>query len=164
MRPRFSAGHEPNYRAMAEFRYQIRRFLRFSEHTARSAGLEPQQYQLLLAVRGMPDGAPPRIGDLAERLQIQHHSTVELVDRLVRRALVKRHRGESDRREVMLELTPRGEKLLSEVAGNNRAELKEMGPLLVSTLKKVLRDVENGRERPASTQQGRARPRSSRAG
>lgn len=132
--------NEPNYRAMAEFRYQIRRFLRFSEHAARESGLEPQQYQLLLAIKGLPDSDRPRIGDIAERLQIQHHSTVELVDRLAKRNLVRRRRSEQDRREVFLELTPKGDRLLQELALHHRAEIREMGPELVSSLKKVLRD------------------------
>lgn len=164
MSPR-TTGAPPNYRAMAEFRYQIRRFLRFSEQASRAAGLEPQQYQLLLAVRGMPGAEAPRIGDIAERLQIQHHSTVELVDRLVRRGLIRRRRGESDRREVMLELTPRGEKILAELAMNHRAELRDMGQTLVAALRKVLRDVQNGAAPAASTKKGRvARTRSSRTG
>ena len=139
MSPRISNG-QPNYRAMAEFRYQIRRFLRFSEHAAREAGLEPQQYQLLLAVKGLPNGDKPRIGDIAERLQIQHHSTVELVDRLSKRSLVRRRRSENDRREVMLELTPKGERLLQDLALHHRNEIREMGPELVASLKKVLRE------------------------
>ena len=102
----------PNYKLIAEFRYQIRRFLRFSEDTARAGGLEPQQYQLMLALKGMPADMRPRIGEVAQRLQIQHHSTVELVDRLARRGLIKRSRSDSDRREVMLELTPRGDKVV----------------------------------------------------
>jgi DNA-binding MarR family transcriptional regulator len=133
---------EPNYRAMAEFRYQIRRFLRFSEHAARESGLEPQQYQLMLAIKGLPDGDRPRIGDIAERLQIQHHSTVELVDRLSRRNLVRRRRSDADRREVFLELSPKGDRLLQELALHHRAEIREMGPELVSALKKVLRDTD----------------------
>jgi DNA-binding MarR family transcriptional regulator len=164
MSPRTTATSQPNYKAMAEFRYQIRRFLRFSEHAARTAGLEPQQYQLLLAVKGMPDSSAPRIGDVAERLQIQHHSTVELVDRLVRRGLVRRRRGESDRREVLLELTPKGEKVLADLALHHRSELKEMGPVLVTSLKKVLRDIENGKAPLASTRKRVARARSSRTG
>ncbi len=130
----------PDYRAMAEFRYQIRRFLRFSEEAARAAGLEPQQYLLLLALKGLPEDSRGRIGELAERLQIQHHSTVELVDRLARRNLVKRRRGEHDRREVLLELTARGEKLLQELAIHHRDELQELGPELVASLRRVLRD------------------------
>jgi len=141
MSPRTTSS-QPNYRAMAEFRYQIRKFIRFSEHAAREAGLEPQQYQLMLAVKGLPDGEKPRIGDVAERLQIQHHSTVELVDRLSKRALVRRRRSENDRREVLLELTPKGERLLQELAIHHRSEIREMGPELVASLKKVLRDSE----------------------
>lgn len=134
---------DPNYRAMAEFRYQIRRFLRFSEHAARESGLEPQQYQLMLAIKGLPDGERPRIGDVAERLQIQHHSTVELVDRLSKRNLIRRRRSEQDRREVFLELTPKGDRLLQELALHHRAEIREMGPELVASLKKVLRDSDS---------------------
>ena len=143
MSPRANVN-QPNYRAMAEFRYQIRRFLRFSERTARDSGLEPQQYQLMLAVKGLPDGERPRIGDIAERLQIQHHSTVELVDRLAKRNLVRRRRSEQDRREVFLELTPKGDRLLQELALHHRSEIREMGPSLVNALKKVLRDSESG--------------------
>lgn len=142
MSPR-AANSQPNYRAMAEFRYQIRRFLRFSERAAREAGLEPQQYQLMLIVRGMPDGERPRIGDVAERLQIQHHSTVELVDRLAKRGIIRRRRSETDRREVLLELTPKGDRLIQELALHHRSEIREMGPELVTSLKKVLRDSEN---------------------
>lgn len=141
MSPRINSS-QPNYRAMAEFRYQIRRFLRFSEHAAREAGLEPQQYQLMLAIKGLPNGDKPRIGDIAERLQIQHHSTVELVDRLSKRSLVRRRRSENDRREVLLELTSKGERLLQELALHHRGEIREMGPELVVSLRKVLRDSE----------------------
>src|SRR5437588_7061226 len=89
-----------DYRALAEFRYQIRRFLRFSEEAAYAAGLEPQQHQLLLAIKGLPEGRKATIGELAERLQLRHHSTVELIDRLVKRELVERHRDEEDQRRV----------------------------------------------------------------
>ena len=131
---------QPNYNVMAEFRYQIRRFLRFSEDTARAGGLEPQQYQLMLALKGMPADLRPRIGEVAERLQIQHHSTVELVDRLARRGLVRRRRSESDRREVLLELSPRGDKLLQEMALRHWAEYREVAPYLVAALKRVMRE------------------------
>ena len=141
MSPR--GNFQPNYKALAEFRYQIRRFLRFSEETARAAGLEPQQYQLMLALKGLPEESRHRIGEVAERLQIQHHSTVELVDRLARRGLIKRRRGESDRREVLLELTPRGDKLLQELALHHRSELLQVGPNLVAALKKVVRDTQS---------------------
>jgi len=73
------------YQSLAEFRYQLRRFLHFSEQAARSVGLEPQQHQLLLALKGLPYGRPATVSELAERLQIQHHSTVELINRMVDR-------------------------------------------------------------------------------
>lgn len=156
MAPRASS-FQPNYRAMAEFRYQIRRFLRFSEQAARAAGLEPQQYQLMLALKGMGDDSDHRIGEIAERLQIQHHSTVELVDRLTRRGLVRRRRSSEDRREVLLELTAKGEKLLQELALHHRAELRESGPALISALRKALR--EPGGEGSASKQARAAKAR-----
>jgi DNA-binding MarR family transcriptional regulator len=147
MSPRGS--FQPNYKLMAEFRYQIRRFLRFSEETARAGGLEPQQYQLMLTIKGMADDVRPRIGEIAERLQIQHHSTVELVDRLARRGLIKRRRSDSDRREVMLELTPRGDKLVQDMALRHWAEYREMAPDLVASLKKVIRETQtNNGSRP----------------
>ncbi|MGC1647563.1 MAG: helix-turn-helix domain-containing protein, partial [Candidatus Sulfotelmatobacter sp.] len=95
-----------DYQALAEFRYQIRRFLRFSEDAARQAGLEPQHHQLMLAVKGASDDTGPRIAYLAERLQLQHHSTVELVDRLVQRGLIQKTRDADDQREVHVKLTP----------------------------------------------------------
>jgi DNA-binding MarR family transcriptional regulator len=137
-----SASYQPNYQVMAELRYQIRRFLRFSELTAREAGVEPQQYQLLLVLKGAPEGFRGRMGEVAERLQIQHHSTVELVDRLARRGLVRRRRGTEDRREVMLELTPKGDKVLRELAIRHREELRRVGPEMVAALKKIMKDVE----------------------
>jgi len=79
------------YQALAEFRYQLRLFLRFSEQVTRENGLEPQQHQLLLALKGFPEGRSATIGDLAERLQLRHHSTVELIDRLVERGLIAQH-------------------------------------------------------------------------
>jgi len=127
----------PDYQALAELRYQIRRFLRFSEQAARRAGLEPHQHQLLLALKGLPAGRRPRIGELAERLQIRHHSAVELVNRLARGGHVRRKRGEQDRREVLLELTARGEKVLRDLSLHHRAELRTQGKVLVSALKRA---------------------------
>ena len=130
----------PDYRAMAEFRYQIRRFLRFSEVAARKAAIEPQQYLMMLALKGMPHGSRARIREMAERLQIQHHSTVELADRLVAKGLLKRERAEDDRREVLLELTPRGERLLRELALHHREVLRALAPELVRSLRKLVRN------------------------
>ena len=126
-----------DYQALAEFRYQLRRFLRFSEQAAREAGLEPQHHQLMLAVKGKPDAGGPRIAYLAERLQIQHHSAVELVDRLARKGLIRRSRGDADRREVHVRLTVRGERVLGELTRHTRAELRSAAPALVATLRKL---------------------------
>ena len=108
MRAATSKLTEPDYRALAELRYQVRRFLHFSEGAARAAGLEPRQHQLLLALKGLPAGVAPLVGELAKRLQIQHHSAVELVNRLSAGGYVRRQRGGEDRRQVMVSLTPRG--------------------------------------------------------
>ncbi|MBX5458933.1 MAG: winged helix-turn-helix transcriptional regulator [Thermogemmatispora sp.] len=129
-----------DYRALAEFRYQIRRFLRFSEQVAREAGLEPQHYQLLLALKGLPEGRKATITELAERLQIQHHSAVELINRLVERDLVGKQRDVLDQRQVILSLTPRGEEVLQTLAAYHRAELQIVGPALVAALKAILTD------------------------
>src|SRR6185369_11725724 len=105
-----------DYQALAEFRYQLRRFLAFSEQAARAAGIEPQQHQLLLAVKGLPEGKRPTIGVLAERLQIRHHSAVELIDRLVGSDLVVRQRSEADAREILVVITKDGERLLRQLS------------------------------------------------
>ncbi len=127
-----------DYQSLAEFRYHIRRFLRFSERAAREAGVEPQQHQLMLAVKGMPDGVSPTISELAERLQIQHHSTVELVDRLSKRGFVSRKRGSEDRRQVIVQLSAKGEKLLRDLSLHHRDELKEEGTELIASLRKLM--------------------------
>jgi DNA-binding MarR family transcriptional regulator len=127
-----------DYESLAELRYQIRRFLRFSEQAARQTGLEPRQHQLLLALKGLPKNVRPRIGELAERLQIQHHSTVELANRLAARGLVKRHQSDGDRREVLLALTTKGDKLLRELSLYHKQELRNAGPDLLRALKRVI--------------------------
>lgn len=127
-----------DYESLAELRYQIRRFLRFSEQAAHMAGLEPGQHQLLLAVKGLPRNVRPRIGELAERLQVQHHSAVELVNRLSAGRYVRRHRGGKDGREVLLSLTPKGEKVLRQLSLHHRAELLTRGPALLASLRRVL--------------------------
>ncbi|GAC1435905.1 MAG: helix-turn-helix domain-containing protein [Ktedonobacteraceae bacterium] len=129
-----------DYQALAEFRYQIRRFLRFSEQTSRSGGLEPQQYQLLLAVKGMPKEKRATVGELAERLQLQHHSTVELIDRLSDRGFVQRQRDEEDQRRVLIFITPVGEEILQTLAEASLVELRSTGPTLVQALDALLKD------------------------
>ena len=127
-----------DYTALAELRYQVRRFLRFSEEASRAAGLEPQQHQLLLAIKGLPEGRLPTIGTLAERLQLQHHSAVELVDRSVQRNLVRRVRGTSDQRQVFIRLTAKGERTLRDLSVHHRDILREAGPGLVDVLNSLV--------------------------
>jgi DNA-binding MarR family transcriptional regulator len=91
----------------------------------------------MLAIKGKPDGQEPRIAYLAERLQIQHHSTVELVDRMAKKGLITRSRGDQDRREVYVQLTARGDRILGELTKDMRAELRSAAPALVSTLRKL---------------------------
>jgi DNA-binding MarR family transcriptional regulator len=132
------ASTQPNFRAMAELRYQIRRFLRFSENAARQAGIEPQQHQLLLAVRGLPDGLKPTVGVLAERMQLQHHSTVELIDRLVDRGFLCRLRGTDDRRQVLVKLTHDGQEFLERLSLHHLQELQSVGPTFVKVLQSLI--------------------------
>jgi len=127
-----------DYQALAEFRYQIRRFLHFSEQVAREAGLEPQQHQLLLALKGLPEGRKATISELAERLQIQHHSTVELIDRMVERDLIQRSRDDEDQRRVFIKLTPQGEEVLRKLSLLHRTELQTTGPALVQALNRLI--------------------------
>jgi len=129
------------FRALAEFRYQIRQFLNGSEQAARTAGLEPQQYLFLLALRGLPAGRPATIRELAERMQLRHHSAVEMVNRLERQQLLRRERSRADRREVILHLTPRAEKILSRLARQRIAELRTAAPALVRALTAVIRST-----------------------
>jgi DNA-binding MarR family transcriptional regulator len=126
-----------DYAALAEFRYQIRRFLHFSEQASRRAGVEPQHHQLMLALRGAGGRNGCRIADLAERLQIQHHSAVELVGRLEEKDLVQRSRGAEDRREVYVSLTDRGERVLRELTFHHREELRSAAPALIAALRRV---------------------------
>jgi DNA-binding MarR family transcriptional regulator len=127
-----------DYWALAEFRYQIRRFLHFSEQMARTVGIESQQHQVLLALKGLPEGKQATISYLAERLQLQHHSTVELIDRLAEREFVQRRRDEIDQRRVIVDLLPRGEAILRELSLAHRAELQTAGPALVQALNALL--------------------------
>lgn len=136
---------DQDYHSLAEFRYQIRRFLHFSEQAVRAAGLEPQQHQLLLALRGLAaSNEPASIRALAERMQIQHHSAVELVDRLVDRCFVSRSRAPSDRRQVLIRLTPRGEAELEKLAVCHLEELQKNGPALVAALEALIRRNNGG--------------------
>jgi DNA-binding MarR family transcriptional regulator len=127
-----------DYKALANFRYEIRRFLNFSEDAARAAGIEPQQHQALLAIKGLPVGSEPTIGALAERLQIKHHSAVELSGRLGAKGWLHRARSRKDRREVLLRLTRRAERLLESLSLSHRSELRTAEPRLIEALRSVI--------------------------
>ncbi len=147
---------DAEYQGLAEFRYQIRKFLHFSEEAVQRAGMEKQQYQFMLAVKGMPKGIRPRIRELANRMQIQHHSAVELVNRMEAKGYVQRQRGEDDRREVLLTLTPKGEQVLAELAGHHHEELRTAGPMLIGALRRLHVSERAGR-RPAAKSRKRKR-------
>jgi DNA-binding MarR family transcriptional regulator len=136
--------------ALAEFRYQLRRFLRNMEEKTRDAGLKPQQYQLLLAIKGLPRDVAPTISALAERMQLNHNSAVELVDRCAERGLVSRLRTGSDRRHVTLSITPEGDVLLQKLANAARQELRSIGPVLVESVESVLGVIEDRRTKKQS--------------
>jgi DNA-binding MarR family transcriptional regulator len=122
------------FQQLAEFRYRIRQFLHFSEEAARANGIEPQQHQLMLAIKGLPEGMRPTVSALSARLCLRHHSTVELVNRLVERGAARRRHGEHDRREVLVELTPHGEELLQKLSILHWEELQNAGPELSDAL------------------------------
>jgi DNA-binding MarR family transcriptional regulator len=152
---------ESEYRALAELRHRIRRFLQEGDASAKQAGLEPQQYLLLLAIRGLPSGHEATISALAERLSLRHHSTVELIDRMEARGYVKRMRGTEDRRQVLVSLQPRGERLLEKVALQRIIELRSNGRALVQAISALLetrgRASMNGRKRRGGTAPGTRR-------
>ena len=127
------------YRALAEFRHQLERFLQRRRESARQVGLQPKQYQLMLAVKGMPKSRRPTVGEIAGRLQIQNHSVVELVDRLEKRRYIQRQRDPADRRVVLLSITPVGEAVLRKLVSLSLAELRTEAPDLIRALTSVLR-------------------------
>jgi DNA-binding MarR family transcriptional regulator len=128
-----------DYQALAELRYLIRKFVGAGDAAARAAGLEPQQYLLLLAIRGLPEGEEATIRALAERLALKHHSAVELIDRLEVHGYVRRSRSRDDRRRVLVSLLPRGEKLLEQVARHRISELRSNGTALVNAISALLK-------------------------
>lgn len=126
-----------DYETLAELRYQIRLFLRARETAARAAGIEPQQYLLLLQAKGLKGRGPVTLGRLAERLQLKPHSTVELVDRLVRRGMLVRRTDPRDRRTVLVDLRPAAEAVLRRLAVHSLNELRTEGPALVAALRRL---------------------------
>ena len=144
-----------DYRALAAFRYEIRRFLAWSEQTARAAELEPQQHQLLLAVKGLPAGREPTIGAVAERLCVEHHTAVALVDKLEARGFLRRERSADDRRKVFLTLLPAGAKKLAELSRKHKAHLATTGEPLLAALQSILGDLTGNGARATSSRPGR---------
>lgn len=146
---------EGEYRALGELRYLIRRFVQEGDVTAKQAGLEPQQYLLLLAIRGLPPGQAATISTLASRLSLRHHSTVELIDRMEAHGYVKRIRDRQDRRQVLVELQLRGAKLLEKVVEQRIIELRANGRSLVTAISSLLEAGGNGSS-PANGRRGRS--------
>jgi DNA-binding MarR family transcriptional regulator len=149
----------PGYRALAEFRHQIRLFLHFSEEASRAHGLEPQQHQLLLALKGLPSGQEATITRIAERLQIRHHSAVELVDRLAEKGAVAREVDAADRRAVLVRLTPSGERILRKLSIAHQSELSAAGPALRDALDEVLQHARRNHEKEDPSPAGKSSKR-----
>ncbi len=147
--------NDAEYAALSEFRYQIRLYLRFMEDQAREIGLNPQQYQVLLAIKGLPKVTAPTISAIADRMQLNHNSMVELVDRCEERGLLRRGRSPSDRRQVTLAITPEGEMMLRQLATAGRQQLRTIGPVLSESVGRLIEDTKaakdpggNNRQRP----------------
>jgi DNA-binding MarR family transcriptional regulator len=121
---------EQDFATLLEFRSRLRRFLVWSERLARAAGLTPRQHQLLLAVKGHGDRRGPTVGELADYLQLRHHSTVELIDRAEEARLVARSRDEKDARVIRVRLRPAGENTLLALTRQHLIELRELAPAL----------------------------------
>lgn len=121
--------NQMDYQRLAEFRYHLRAFLKFSERAAGQMGLSPQQHQALLAIKGTPGGRIT-IGVLAERLGIRHNTAVELIDRLLANGLAERRQNPADRREVLIDLTHRADRMLAKLTLAHRNEVRKLAPLL----------------------------------
>jgi DNA-binding MarR family transcriptional regulator len=136
-KPAKKTVRDSDYKALAEFRYHIRRYLHFSDQAAKAAGLEPKQYQLLLAIKGLPETVHSTVGVLAERLHLRHHSTVELVNRAEANKFVERTRSGN---YVFVRLTKRGERVLARTVEERLEQLQVAGPLLVNALQQLNRN------------------------
>jgi len=126
------------FQRLAEFRFQLRRFLHFSHIAAENAGLRPQQYQLLQCVYGMPGELDPTIANVAARMLLKHNSAVELVDRTIEQGLLRRSSDPTDHRRILLRVTPQGERILASLASYHLEELEQAGPELIRALRRVV--------------------------
>jgi DNA-binding MarR family transcriptional regulator len=145
------------YRALSELRRRIRRFLSEGDAAARQVGLEPQQYLLLLAIRGLPAGEEATVRTLAERLALKHHSAVELIDRLEMHGYVRRSRDRDDRRRVLVSLLPRGERMLEQAVRQRIGELRAHGHQLVRAIEQLLEHKRGAGGREQQKEDGKAR-------
>lgn len=140
---RAASGSSPvsqsEYETLAEFRHQLAAFLGRRRDAAAAAGLEAQQYELLLAIKGAPQGTQPNIKQIAEQLLLQHHSAVELTSRLEKRGLVHRQRSPQDRRSVLVSVTKAGDKVLEQVVRYSLSQLQLEGPHLLKTLRRLVK-------------------------
>lgn len=141
---------DAQFRALADFRFHIREYLHFSDEAAKMAGLEPKQYQLMLALKGLPEDVEPTVSALAARLRTRHHSTVELVDRAERNGLVSRARNGN---YVLVRLTKKGERTLTRAVERRLQELRVAGPVLVSALQELI--TGDGKAAKPSSRSGR---------
>ncbi|HEY0967023.1 MAG TPA: MarR family transcriptional regulator [Opitutaceae bacterium] len=145
--PKPPALTKADYELLARFRYTLRKFLGFSEAAATSRGVTPQQYQALLAIEGFPGRNWVTVGDLAEQMQIAHHSAVGLVNRMETLRLVRRAKSKEDGRKVQVRLTAKGLALLEKLYRAHREELRSVGPRLIG----ILRRASEPPHRPAAT-------------
>jgi DNA-binding MarR family transcriptional regulator len=127
------------YQTLSEFRHQLAGFLRRRRRAAEAVGLEAQQYELLLAIKGLPAGKQPTVKQMAEQLQIQHHSAVELASRLAKRGFLQRERSPGDRRLVLLSITKPGEKVIEQVVQYSFKQLENEAPALLKSLGRILK-------------------------
>ena len=132
---------------LAEFRYQLRRFLLFSETRAAEAGLHPQQHQLLLQLAGAPSGTETTVSYAAERLGLRHHTVVELSKRCEDAGLIERNQDENDRRRIQLQVTEKGARVLRALSDDHARELYELAPKLIKSLSLICGQVQGSERR-----------------
>ncbi len=142
---------------LAEFRFQLRRFLHVSNLAAEAAGLRPQQYQLLQCVHGMPDEMDPTIANVAARMLLKHNSAVELVDRTIEQGFLRRTDDATDHRRILLRLTAQGERVIASLAEFHLQELEQAGPDLIRALRQIAGQRTEGTEDEKRSRTGRDR-------
>lgn len=139
-----SNGHAeiPRLKELAEFRFQLRQFLSFSEISSERHGIQAQQYQLLQVIAAAPQGQPASVSYLADRMVLRHNSTVELVDRAERAGLVRRHTDERDLRRSIIKLTPTGDQMLRMMVAEHVQELERLSDRIIHSLRAVSQNTQ----------------------